>query len=75
MTITVVHEADGWYVAISCAEVPVHPLPLTGQETGIDVGLKVFLVTAQGKWLRTPVSIGEGEQRLAKAQRRVSRRQ
>jgi putative transposase len=33
-TATISREADGWYVAISCAEVPVHPLPETGQETG-----------------------------------------
>src|SRR5215469_14786517 len=32
-TITISREADGWYVAISCAEVPVKPLPLTGEQT------------------------------------------
>jgi putative transposase len=41
-TVTVSTEADGWYVCFSCAEVPPAPLPLTGKETGIDVGLKVF---------------------------------
>jgi putative transposase len=47
-TVTISKEADGWYVCFSCAEVPVEPLPLTGRETGIDVGLKVFLITANG---------------------------
>jgi len=42
-TVTVNREADGWYVSFSCAEVPTQPLPETGRETGIDVGLKVFL--------------------------------
>jgi len=28
--------------------VPTDPLPATGQETGIDVGLQVFLITADG---------------------------
>src|SRR4029079_11352694 len=37
-TVTTSREADGWYVCISCADVPVHPLPATGQETGIDLG-------------------------------------
>src|SRR5262249_20896811 len=37
-----------WSVCFSCAEVPTQPLPPTGQETGIDVGLKVFLITAEG---------------------------
>ncbi len=30
-TVTIRREADSWYVAISCADVPVHPLPATGQ--------------------------------------------
>jgi len=34
-TVTISHEADGWYVCFSCAEVPAQPLPLTGRETGI----------------------------------------
>src|SRR5262252_4056294 len=41
-TVTVSREADGWYVSFSCAEVLAQPLPPTGKETGIDVGLKVF---------------------------------
>src|SRR5262249_35877535 len=41
-TVTVSREADGWYVCFSCAEVPIQPLPMTGRETGVDVGLKVF---------------------------------
>jgi putative transposase len=37
-TVTISKEADGWYVCISCADMPVQPLPGTGQETGIDLG-------------------------------------
>jgi len=48
-TVTISREADGWYACISCAEVPIAPLPPTGQQTGIDVGLQVFLVTADGQ--------------------------
>ncbi len=73
-TVTVVREADGWYVAFSCAEVPTPPLPLTDRETGIDVGLQVFLVTAEGEAVENPRHYRKGEQQLAKAQRRVSRR-
>ncbi len=47
-TITVSKEADGWYVAISCADVPVHALLSTGQETGIDLGLESFATLANG---------------------------
>jgi putative transposase len=72
--VTVSREADGWYACFSCVEVPVQPLPLTGQETGIDVGLKVFLITANGEIVENPRHHRTAERRLAKAQRRVSRR-
>src|SRR5262252_7162008 len=53
-TVTVSREADGWYVCFSCADVPTQPLALTGRETGIDVGVKVFLVTADGEVVQNP---------------------
>jgi putative transposase len=74
-TVTVLREADGWYVCVSCADVPMQPLPPTGRETGIDVGLTVFLVTADGEHVANPRHSRKAEKRLAKAQRRVSRRQ
>jgi putative transposase len=73
-TITISHEADRWYVAISCADVPEHLLPTTGQETGIDVGLKVFLITADGGIVENPRHYRKAEKALKKAQRHVSRR-
>jgi putative transposase len=73
-TVTIRREADGWYACISCAVVPIAPLPPTGQETGIDVGLKVFLVTADGAVVENPRHYRKAERRPAKAQRRVSRR-
>jgi putative transposase len=74
-TVTLSQEADGWYVCFSCAEVPTQPRPLMGRETGIDVGLKVFLVTAEGEAVDNPRHYRRGEKKLKKAQRRVSRRQ
>ncbi len=73
-TVTISREADGWYASISCAEVPTEPLPLTGQETGSDVGLKVFLITADGEVGENPRHYRKAEKQLVKAQRRVSRR-
>jgi putative transposase len=73
-TVTISREADGWYVCISCADVPAVPLPATGRETGIDVGLKVFLITADGEPVDNPRHYRRAERRLARAQRRVSRR-
>jgi putative transposase len=73
-TVTISREADGWYACISCAEVPTEPLPLTSNETGIDVGLKVFLVTADGEYIENPRHHRRAEKGLKKAQHRVSRR-
>jgi putative transposase len=73
-TVTITREADGWYVCYSCAEVPVQPLPETRRETGIDVGLKVFLITADGHIVQNPRHYRKAERALQKAQRRVSRR-
>ena len=73
-TVTISQEADGWYVCFSCEEVPVQPLPPTGRETGIDVGLRVFLITAAGEIIENPRHYRQAERELKKAQRRVSRR-
>lgn len=49
-TVTISREADGWYAIVSCAAVPVQPLPLTGSETGIDV--RTNRVPGDGGWGR-----------------------
>jgi putative transposase len=72
--VTISKEADGWYACISCADVPIEPLPRTGQETGIDVGLKVFLITADGRSIENPHYHRKAGKRLTTAHRRVSRR-
>jgi len=72
-TVTISREADGWYACISCEGVPAQPLPPTGRETGIDVGLKVFLVTAHGLVVENPRHFRKSERRLAKADKAVAR--
>jgi putative transposase len=74
-TITISKEADGWYVAISCAEVPVQPLPPTGQETGIDLGIEAFATLSDGARILTPGYYRHAERYLAKCQRRIAKRQ
>ncbi len=73
-TVTISHEADGWYVSFSCVDVQAQLLPTTGRETGIDVGLKVFLITSAGAVTENPRHQRKAEKHLKKAQRRVSRR-
>jgi putative transposase len=73
-TVTISRDADGWYVEFSCVDVLAEPLPLTDRETGIDVGLKVFLITAEGEVVENPRHYRRAERALQKAQRRVARR-
>jgi putative transposase len=73
-TVTVSCEADGWYACFSCAGVPIQPLPLTGQETGIDLGLESLATLANGESIANPRIFRLAERHLKRAQWRVSRR-
>ena len=73
-TITINREADGWYVCFSCAGVPVRPLPSTGQETGIDLGVESFATLSDGTRIFNPGWYRKAERALKTAQRRMSRR-
>jgi putative transposase len=73
-TVTVSRAADGWYVCFSCTQVATQPLPATGKETGIDLGLEAFATLADGTRIFYPGWYRKAERRLKKAQRRVSRR-
>jgi putative transposase len=73
-TVRLSKEGDGWYVAISCVDVPVQPLPLTAAETGIDLGLESFATLADGSQIANPRLFRLAKLRLKRAQRRVSRR-
>jgi putative transposase len=72
---TIAQEADGWYVATSCADGPMQPLPPTGQETGVDLGIEAFAPLADGTRLLTPGYYRRAERYLAKCQRRIAKRQ
>ncbi|MFI5272271.1 MAG: RNA-guided endonuclease InsQ/TnpB family protein, partial [Ktedonobacterales bacterium] len=73
-TVTISNEADGWYVGFSCEGMPIQPLPATGCETGIDLGLESFATWADGRQIANPRIFRVAEMRLKRAQRRVSPR-
>ncbi|HET8908609.1 MAG TPA: transposase [Ktedonobacterales bacterium] len=73
-TVTISQEADGWYACISCAEIPLQPLPPTGQETGIDLGLESFATLSDGTMIHNPRCSRSAEADLRRCQRRVARR-
>jgi putative transposase len=58
-----------WVVTISCEWEPT-PLPPTGQEIGIDVGLKTFATFSDGQEVANPRFFRHEEKMLAKAQRK-----
>jgi putative transposase len=73
-TVTISQEADGWYVCFSCADVPVQPLPATGKETGVDLGVEAFATLSNGTCIFSPGWYRKAERALKTAQRRVTRR-
>ena len=73
-TVTISREADGWYVCFSCADASTQPLPATGQETGIDLGLEAFATLSKGERIFHPCWYRRAERALKTAHRCVSRR-
>ncbi|HEV2458074.1 MAG TPA: transposase [Ktedonobacterales bacterium] len=73
-TVSIAREADGWYACFSCEGVPLQPLPATGQETGIDLGLESFATLADGSQIANPRIFRVAEMNLKRTPRRVSRR-
>jgi putative transposase len=73
-TITISREADGWYMSVSCADVPTQLIEPTGQETGIDLGIEAFATLAIGERIHTPAFYRRAERYIAKCAKRVAKR-
>ena len=75
---TILHKADGWYASFSIEDdtVPA-PLPVDDikSSTGIDVGVEKFLTTSDGESISIPQFYRSGQAKLARQQRRLSRKQ
>jgi putative transposase len=72
-TVRLVCKAGKWFACFGC-EVEAHPLPPTGQEVGIDVGVHHLIATSDGEIVENPKWYRAGQARLRIMQRRVSRR-
>lgn len=72
-TLSISRRNDKWYVSFIVGCEP-KPLPKTGKEIGIDVGLKAFLSTSDGVQIMPPKYFRKSEKELAKSQKRLSRR-
>src|SRR5262249_54369068 len=75
-TATISHSSTGkWYVCFSCECAEPAPLPQTGQQVGIDVGLKAFATLSTNAEITNPRFFRQEERALAKAQRRLSKQE
>jgi putative transposase len=72
-TATIRRSSTGkWYVTFSCKCAEPSPLPDTGQQVGIDVGLATFATLSTGEAIANPRFFRTEEHALARVQRRLS---
>ncbi|SPX88511.1 Transposase [Mycobacterium xenopi] len=62
-----------WMLVLSCEDVATNPLPGTGRQGGIDVGIASFATTSDGEHVDNPRWGRRGGDRLAAAQQRLAR--
>lgn len=73
-TLRISKKAGKWYAALSCVVDDPTPLPATGVDVGIDVGLASLITTSEGEHVAHPRFYRKAQRRLRVAQRRVARR-
>jgi putative transposase len=73
-TIRLKRESRRWYVILSCDDVPAEPLPATGREIGLDVGVARFATTSDSEVIANPRFARESAEELAAARRVLARK-
>ncbi|MGH9205553.1 MAG: RNA-guided endonuclease InsQ/TnpB family protein, partial [Acidimicrobiales bacterium] len=72
-TIQVKRQARRWMLVLSCDDVPADPLPATGRQAGVDVGIASFATTSDGEHIDNPRWGRAAAARLTVAQQRLTR--
>lgn len=72
-TVRLRRQAGKWYACFAC-EVEAQPLPSTGQEVGVDVGIASLLTTSDGEHIENPRWYRSEQAKLRVLQRRMARR-
>ncbi|MER6808561.1 RNA-guided endonuclease TnpB family protein [Spirillospora sp. NPDC000708] len=74
-TVTVSQDGAGrWFVSLLCEDPSVQPLPATRTAVGVDAGLEHLLTLSTGEKITNPRHERCDRERLAKAQRHLSRK-
>ncbi len=73
-TLTVRRRGRRWEATVFCAKVPPEPLPATGRQVGIDLGVAVLVATSDGELVANPRPRRALSDRLAAAKRDRARR-
>ena len=60
-------------LVLSCEDVPANPLPVTGRQAGVDVGIVSFASTSDGQHIDNPRWGRRAAARLTAAQQRLAR--
>lgn len=72
-TIQIKREGRRWMLVLCCDEVPADPLPATGRQIGIDLGIISFATTSDGEHIDNPRWGRRAADKLSGAQRRMQR--
>jgi putative transposase len=73
--ITVRREGRRWWVTVRCTDVPAEPLPATGRQIGIDLGVTVLVATSGGALIANHRHAQHTARRLARAQQDLATKQ
>nr|WP_233574088.1 transposase [Amycolatopsis panacis] len=73
-SVTLIKDAAGRYFASFVVGVDHEPLPETGTDVGIDLGLSTFAVLSNGKTIESPKFLRRAERKLRTAQQALSRK-
>src|SRR2546422_798623 len=74
-TVTVTKDTAGRYFVSILVEEDIKPLPVINKQVGLDLGLKSMVILSTGEQVGNPQFFRKDEKKLAKAQRRLTKKQ
>jgi putative transposase len=72
-TIQIKRQGRRWMLVLSCDDVPTNPLPATGAQAGVDVGIASFATVSDGAVVDNPRWARQAAAKLEAAQQRLAR--